>query len=128
MILGIMYRSTRIYLYCCNLDSEDILVKLKLDDGQKILKVNIFIFSILLEYFSIFHLKWVFGTLFFHFMPISQGEGLCAQKKLQPLRPPNCLLEGTGPKSSGLAYLLTIFIFAFIKIFFNSDYVLWSIS
>ena len=55
---------------------------------------NIFIFSILLEYFSIFHLKWVFGTLFFHFMPISQGEGLCAQKKLQPLRPPNCLLEG----------------------------------
>jgi len=45
---------------------------------------NIFIFSILLEYFSNFHLKWVFGTLVLHFMPISQGEGWCTTKALTP--------------------------------------------
>ena len=90
---------------------------------------NIFIFSILLEYFSTFHLKWVFGTLLLHFVPLSQGEGLCAQQKLQPLIPPNCLLEGTGPKSSGLAYLFTIFLFVYYLFIvykpFNSYYFLW---
>ena len=94
-----------------------------------------------MEYFHLFHPFGIYSSfpsiwnilVFSHFMPISQGEGLCAQKKLQPLVPPNCLLEGTGPKSSGLAYLFTIFLFLFLQIifvykFFNSDLLLFLIQ
>ena len=85
------------------------------------------IFSPFPSFWNIFIFPSIWNILVFsHFMPISQGEGLCAQKKLQPLRPPNCLLEGDWSQIQWLgilAYFLTIFQFwLFLQIIHISYY------
>ena len=95
---------------------------------------NIFIFSSFLEYFSNFHLKWVFGTLVLHFMPISQGEGWCTTKALTPHNLQTVFWRGLVPNPVAWHICLQFFYFnyffrsyLFIK-FFNSDLLLFLIQ
>ena len=78
---------------------------------------NIFIFSSLLEYFSNFHLKWVFGTLVLHFMPISQGEGWCTKKALTPHNLQTVFWRGLVPNPVAWHISLQFFYFNY---FFSS--------